>query len=90
MHTKDRAIRAACLAVALSLAASVAAGSLFVLLRARHNPMAQMSLDRVAQSPRDSVATRSSPDRDLLAEAARGERRRQAEETLQRRSGESR
>ena len=90
MHTKDRAIRATCLAVALSLAASVAAGSLFILLRARHNPMAQMSLDRVSQSPRGTPTTHPSPERDLLAEAARGERRRQAEQTLERRSSAGR
>lgn len=83
MHANERAIRAACLAVAISVAASVAMASIFLLLRRHHNPMAAVSLDKVVSTPSRVVpAGQPSPARDLLGEAVRIDRQRQGLEML--------
>lgn len=85
MHSNERAIRAACLAVAISLAASVATASAFMLLRRQHNPMAAVTLDRVVSTPQPvPVPARPSLERDLLGEAVRIDRQRQGLEMLDR------
>lgn len=87
MRTHDRAVRGACIAVAVSIAASVASASIFLLLRRPSHPMAGLSLDRVAAPPRSGAGSRmpASDERELLGQAIRDERQRQGLELMERR-----
>jgi len=84
MSIHQRAVRGACIAVAVSIAASVASASIFLLLRRPAHPVSGLSLERVASPSRAGAAMRPIPssERELLGHAIRGERQRQGQELM--------
>lgn len=78
MRSHEQTVRTACIAVAVSIAASTAGAATYMLLR-RHDTAASVKVDRVASPPRSSgpLLHSASQERELLGQAAWEERRRQ-------------
>ena len=90
MRPHERTVRAACLAVAISIAASIATASIFMLLRRQQHPMGGVTLEKIGMPSRAAIALQplASRERDLLGLAVRDERQRQGLEVMERRGAQ--